>query len=73
MYFDPAILTDRTIHFNRPNITLIDKANKTTLLIDITVSNTHNIQKTITEKLNKYAELKEEIMRIWRQTKYDYM
>ena len=69
IYYDRAILTDRTIHYNRPDITLQDKLNKITYLIDIAVPNTHNIQKTITEKISKYAELKEEVTRIWRQEK----
>ncbi|XP_026323226.1 uncharacterized protein LOC113232673 [Hyposmocoma kahamanoa] len=69
LYYDRAILTDRTIHFNRPDITLQDKLNKITYLIDIAVPNTHNIQKTIIEKISKYAELKDELVRIWRQEK----
>ncbi|XP_050561144.1 uncharacterized protein LOC126912570 [Spodoptera frugiperda] len=69
LYYDRAILTDRTIHYNRPDITLQDKINKITYLIDIAVPNTHNIQKTITEKITKYAELKDEVTRIWKQNK----
>lgn len=69
LYYDRAILTDRTIHFNRPDITLQDKINKITYLIDIAVPNSHNLQKTITEKTTKYADLKEEITRIWKQKK----
>ncbi|CAH2107788.1 unnamed protein product [Euphydryas editha] len=69
LYFDRAILTDRTIHYNRPDITLQDKSNKITYLIDIAVPNTHNLQKTISEKINKYTELKDEVARIWNQNK----
>lgn len=69
MYFDRAILTDKTIHYNRPDITLQDKIRKITYLIDIAVPNTHNLQKTISEKINKYSELKDEVTRIWRQNK----
>lgn len=69
MYYDRAILTDKTIHCNRPDITLVDKLNKITYLIDIAIPNTHNINKTITEKICKYTELKEEVLRIWKQTK----
>ncbi|CAG4948141.1 unnamed protein product [Colias eurytheme] len=65
IYFDRAILTDKTIHFNRPDITLVNKITKTAYLIDVTIPNTHNIQKSISEKLHKYTELKEEILRIW--------
>lgn len=65
LYFDRAILTDRTIHYNRPDITLVNKIDKTAYLIDIAVPNTHNLQATIAEKLTKYTELKDEITRIW--------
>ena len=69
IYYDRAILTDKTIPYNRPDITLQDKTNKIVYLIDVAVPNTHNIQKTIVEKINKYADLKEEITRIWKQDK----
>ncbi|KAG6439021.1 hypothetical protein O3G_MSEX000416 [Manduca sexta] len=69
LYYDRAILTDKTIHYNRPDITLQDKHSKTTYLIDIAIPNTHNIQKTVTEKIAKYTELKDEVTRIWKQEK----
>ncbi|XP_052748311.1 uncharacterized protein LOC128200110 [Galleria mellonella] len=69
LYFDRAILTDKTIHYNRPDIILQNKTNKITYLIDIAVPNTHNIQKTIAEKISKYTELKDEITRLWKQEK----
>ena len=92
MYYDRAILTDKTIHYNRPDLyqvycsvlfcllellylfcllmlSLIDKINKQTYLIDITIPNTHNLQKSVTEKINKYTELKEEVTRIWKMEK----
>lgn len=69
LYYDRAILTDRTIHYNRPDVLLQDKLNKISYLIDISVPNTHNLLKVITEKINKYAELKEEVSRIWKQNK----
>ncbi|CAH2106131.1 unnamed protein product [Euphydryas editha] len=69
LYFDRAILTDRTVHYNRPDITFIDKTNKTGYLIDIAIPNTHNLQNTIAEKLSKYTELKDEITRLWKLQK----
>lgn len=66
IYYDRAILTDKTIHHNRPDITFIDKANKHTYLIDIAIPNTHNLQKTLNVKIHKYIELKEEVTRIWK-------
>ena len=69
IYWDRAIITDKTIHHNRPDITLIDKTNKTTYLIDIAVPNTHNLQKTQTEKISKYTELAMEVKALWRMDK----
>jgi len=42
-----SILTDKTIHFNRPDTTVMNNKTKNTFLIDIAVPNTHNIAKTI--------------------------
>ncbi|KAJ0173873.1 hypothetical protein K1T71_011022 [Dendrolimus kikuchii] len=69
LYYDRTILTDHTVHNNRPDITLIDKENKHTYLIDIAIPNTHNIQSTITEKIRKYTELQEEVKRLWNMHK----
>ncbi|KAL0809154.1 hypothetical protein ABMA28_011389 [Loxostege sticticalis] len=60
---------DKTIHYNKPDIILLDKLNKTTYLIDIAIPNSHNIQKSITEKTTKYTDLKQEIQRLWSQNK----
>lgn len=65
LYYDRTIITDKTIHNNRPDITFVNKKAKTAFLIDIAVPNTHNIQHTINEKIRKYTDLKSEIKRIW--------
>ena len=57
LYWNRSILTDKTLPFNRPDITFMNKKTKHTFLIDIAVPNTHNIAKTITDKQNKYQEL----------------
>jgi hypothetical protein len=60
LYWNRSILTDKTIPFNRPDITLMNKKTKNTFLIDIAVPNTHNFAKTATDK-QKYQELANEI------------
>lgn len=65
LYYDLTIQTDKTIVNNRPDITLIDKKNKTCYLVDIAVPLSHNVEKTITEKVTKYQDLAVEIKRIW--------
>jgi len=62
-----SILTDKTIPFNRPDITFSNKKTKNTFLIDIAVPNTHNLAKTVTDKQNKYQELTNEICTMWKQ------
>ena len=69
LYYDRAVLTDRERPNNRPDIILTNKRDKTTYLIDIAVPNTHNIQKTIAEKINKYEELRHEVRSMWKMNK----
>ena len=49
LYWNRSILMDKTIPFNRPDITFMNKKTNT-FLIDIAVPNTHNLAKTITNK-----------------------
>jgi len=67
LYWNRSTLTDKTIHFNRPDITFSNKKTKNTFSIDTAVPNTHNLAKTITDKLNKYQELANEICAVWKQ------
>lgn len=66
LYWDRTIITDKTIHHNRPDITLYDKSTKTVFLIDIAIPNTHNLEKTYTDKLSKYTDLAIELKTQWR-------
>jgi hypothetical protein len=67
LYWNRSILTDKTIPFNRADITFVNKKTKNTFLIDIAVPNTHNLAKTITDTQNKYQELANEICVMWKQ------
>ena len=64
LYWNHSILTDKTMPFNRPDITFMNKKTKDTFMIDIAVPNTHYLAKTITDKQNKYQELANEICAI---------
>jgi hypothetical protein len=68
-YRDRGLLTDKTIHFNGPDMTLVDKTNKDSALIGIEIPLTHNLQATITEKQRKYQELTFEIEQYWQLNK----
>jgi len=50
LYWDRSIITDRTADFNRSDIVLIDRENKT----DVAVPLPHNLSKTEAEKITKY-------------------
>jgi len=67
LYWNRSVLTDKTIPFNRPDITFVNKRTKNSCLIDIAVPNTHNVAKTITDKQNKYQELANGICAMWKQ------
>ena len=67
LYWNRSMHTDKTIPFNRPDITFMKKKTKNTCLIDIAVPDTHNLAKTIADKQNKYQELANEICAMWKQ------
>lgn len=66
MYWDRPITTDRRTDHNRPDIVLIDKANKTGTIIDVAVPLTHNLSQTEREKVSKYQDLQIELKRMWK-------
>ena len=67
LYWNRSIFTEKTVLFNGPDITFMNKKTKNIFLIDIAVPNTHNLAKTITDKQNKYQELANEICAMWKQ------
>jgi len=67
LYWNRSILTDKTILFNRPDITFMNKKTKITFLIDIAVPNTHSLAKTTTDKQNKYQEVANAMCAMWKQ------
>ncbi|XP_073962028.1 uncharacterized protein [Choristoneura fumiferana] len=66
IYWDRTIITDKTVHYNRPDITVLDKHNKSVTLIDIAICNTHNLLTTHTDKTTKYTDLSVEIKTQWQ-------
>lgn len=67
LLWDRSILTDKPIRANRPDIVFTINDLKTTYLIDIAVTHSHNMHNTYREKINKYTELAAEIKNIWKQ------
>jgi hypothetical protein len=52
LYFDRTILTDIHIKHNRPDIIILNKQQKQAYLLDIAVSNSHNITQTYNTKIS---------------------
>jgi len=52
-YYGRSILTDGTIHNNRPDIIILDSTIKEAYLRDAAIANSHNIHISITEKIHK--------------------
>jgi hypothetical protein len=69
LYWDCTTLADKTVPFDRPDITLVDKTNKQAAFIDIAIPLPHKLQATITEKQRKYQELTFEIKQQWKLNK----
>jgi len=69
LYWDRSALTDKTVQFNRTDITLVDKTNKQAAFIDIEIPLPHKLQAIIIEKQPEYQELTFEIKQHWKLNK----
>ena len=67
--WDFSIQTDKKLNHNKPDITVIDKVNKTCLIIDPSCPFDSRIVVKEEEKLSNYDELKYELARIWSMKK----
>ncbi|XP_017778986.1 PREDICTED: uncharacterized protein LOC108564450 [Nicrophorus vespilloides] len=63
--YDEAVITDRTIGANRPDIIINNKREKRCTLIDVSVPADANIAAREIEKRCKYKDLEIEIARMW--------
>nr|CAI5833527.1 unnamed protein product [Callosobruchus analis] len=62
MYWDTTIITDRQVQHNRPDMVVVDKAERSCIIIDYA----DNIRKAYQEKKEKYQYLADEIKDVWR-------
>ena len=60
------ILTDKTVDYNRPDISLIQKLQRRANIVDVAVPLNHNVESTEGEKTQKYQNLAGEIKNIWK-------
>jgi hypothetical protein len=58
-------LTDINIKHNRPDIIILNKQQQQAYLLDIAVTNSHNITQTYNTKINKYLELSVAMRNLW--------
>ena len=65
IYWERPIVTDRPITANKPDIVIVDRQSKLTLLVDISIPGDWNVATKEAEKHQKYSELKTEIRRMW--------
>lgn len=69
LYWDTLILTDKTVLHNKPDILWINKYKKECFIIDIAVPLDQNLQKTATEKIQKYQDLAYGLKRVYQLNK----
>jgi len=58
----PVKYNDHDDNNNRTDIVILDKTIREAFLIDVAVPNSHNLHNNITEKLQKYTDLKDDII-----------
>ena len=63
--WDYNIQTDRIIEHHRPDITVVDKARRKCLIVDVAIPGDQNTTKKELKKINNYSELRVEIARVW--------
>ena len=62
---------DNVIAERRPDIVIVNKMEKTALIIDVTIPGDKRIIGKEKEKIEKYQNLKKEILRFWNLNKTD--
>lgn len=63
--WDFQIQTDKMVMANQPDIVVMDKQQKTVVVVDVAIPSDSNIRKKEQEKLEKYQGLKEELEKMW--------
>ena len=67
--WDFTIQCDHMIEARRPNIVVVDKVKKETMIIDVTIPGDTTVYDKEREKIEKYSLLKDEIARLWQTKK----
>jgi hypothetical protein len=70
-YYERSITTDGTVHNKRPDIVLFDKIVIKAYSMHLAIPNIHTLYIIITEKLQKYTDLKDELTKTWQRSAVD--
>ena len=62
-----SIISDRHFHCNKPDIVTQEKKSDRCQIIDVAIPSDYNIKKKVTEKMNKYIDLKIECQKWWNK------
>ncbi|XP_055641925.1 uncharacterized protein LOC129778826 [Toxorhynchites rutilus septentrionalis] len=65
LYWDRTVLTDLSIHHNRPDIMVYDKSDRKVTIIDVAIPLNQNLEETHGRKICKYRPLAVELKELW--------
>ena len=65
------IQCDRMVEYQKPDIVVIEKKERRCLVIDVAVPGDSRIEDKENEKVEKYQELKQEIIKLWEMKEVD--
>ena len=63
--WDMAIITDKRVGHNRPDLVIHDTKKRNCLFIDVSIPNCYNVVSKEAEKITKYRDLEVEVQKCW--------
>ena len=69
LLWDVPIRTDEVIREHRPDIVIVDKVKRETMIVDVAIPGDARVGTKETEKMVKYRDLSIEVQRPWEQKK----
>ena len=69
LLWDMTVQCDNIIEARRPDIVLLDKKEKSCMIVDIAVPGDGSLHEKELEKIEKYQELRREMSRLWQLKK----
>ena len=61
IYWDQPIKTDRKVSYNRPDVVVIGREEKTWYIVDFAIPMDHHVKEKEGEKIDKYMDLAAEV------------